>query len=104
MEKGFLLYGITLDGAHIFPRHIKRSTPVISYFAYPCMAVRDGAAMPAGVATDPVAVEFFVQFSLSNLFRNDVVQGGHGVLPGEASALGGKSYGKKCARDQSRYT
>src|SRR5437867_2084687 len=81
MEKGFLLYRVTLDGANIFPGHIKCSTPVVSYFTYPGVAVWDGAAMPTGITAYPVAVEFFVEISLSNLFRNDIVQGSHCCSP-----------------------
>src|SRR5436309_10202343 len=86
MEKGFLLYWVTLDGANIFPGHIKCSTLVVSYFTYPGVAVWDGAAMPTGITAYPVAVEFFVEISLSNLFRNDIVQGSHCCSPCQASA------------------
>ena len=78
MEKGFLLYWVTLDGANIFPGHIKCSTLVVSYFTYPGVAVWDGAAMPTGKASDTIPLNRLVEFTFPDVLIQDFAEGGHG--------------------------
>jgi hypothetical protein len=60
MKEGLLFNGITLHAAYIAPGNVERSTPVEADFADSRLAIGYGAAMSAGIAAHPVAVQLFV--------------------------------------------
>jgi hypothetical protein len=80
MKERFFLYGITLDATDIPPRHIQLATPVEADLTNPRPSVRDGTAMTTSKTADALIVEFFVKLALSNVFVNDITQGGHFVI------------------------
>jgi hypothetical protein len=77
MEEGFFLYRIALDAPNIAPGHKQGSTQVVTNLANTRLAVWDLATVPAGKTPHPVAVDFFVQFALANVFMNDFAQCTH---------------------------
>ena len=74
MEEGFFFYRVALDATDIAPGHKQRSTAVVAHLANPWLAVWDLATVPAGKTPHPVAVEFFIQFTLANVYMNDFAQ------------------------------
>ena len=60
VEERLLLNRVTLYPAHVAPRGVERSAAVEADFADPCLPVGYGAAMSAGIAAHPVAVQLFV--------------------------------------------
>src|SRR5260370_7376463 len=71
VEEGFFLDGVALDAADIAPGHIQVSAPVVANLANARLAVWDLATVPTTKTPHPVAVKFFVQFPLTNLFMID---------------------------------
>jgi hypothetical protein len=78
MEERLLLDGIALHPAHISPRHVERARLVVAYLANSGLTVGDGTAMTAGVAAHPIAIEFLVQITFTDVLVNDVAKGRHG--------------------------
>ena len=77
MEERLLLDGIALHSAHISPRHVERAPLVVTYFANSRLTFGDGTAVTAGVAAHPVAIEFLVQITLTDVLVNDVAKARH---------------------------
>src|SRR5665213_4339588 len=60
VEERLLLNWVTLYPADIAPGGVERSAAVEADFTNPGLPVGDGAAMSAGIAANPVAVQFIV--------------------------------------------
>jgi hypothetical protein len=60
MEKGLLLDGIALHTADVAPGNVQRAALVIADLADSGLTLRNGATMSAGVAANPIAIEFLV--------------------------------------------
>jgi hypothetical protein len=50
---------------------------VEAYFANTRLALRNRAAMAAGIAADALAIQFFVEIALANILVNDITEGRH---------------------------
>ena len=73
----FLLDGVALHSRRVAPGNLQLAPLVEANFADPRLALRNAAAMAAGEAAHPVAVDLFVKFALANLFMNDFAQCTH---------------------------
>jgi hypothetical protein len=60
VKERLLLNWVTLYPTHIAPGGVERSAAVEADFANPSLPVGDGAAMSAGIAANPVAVQLVV--------------------------------------------
>ncbi len=55
----------------------QRATAIETHLANAGLAFRDGAAVSAGVAADPVPVEFFIEIAFLDMLIDDFAEGGH---------------------------
>ena len=80
MEEGLLLDGITLHATDIAPGNIEGSSAVEANLAHSRLPLGNRAAVSAGVATEAVAVELFVQLArrFDNLLIEHFLQVRHG--------------------------
>jgi len=76
MKERLLLNGIALHSANIAPGHVESPTLVVAHLADPGLALGNGAAMPAGVAANAIAVELLVEIAFADGLVDDVAQGG----------------------------
>ena len=81
MEEWLLLDGVTLHSADISPGDVEGPTEVVADFANAGLAVWDGATMSASEAAHAIAVELLVKLAFTDMFVDDVAQGGHGGRP-----------------------
>ena len=82
MEEGLLFDGIALHASHVAPGHIQSAAAVIADLTDAGLAFRDGAAVPARVTADTVAIELFVELSFAYVLIDDIAQSGHSSLQG----------------------
>jgi hypothetical protein len=75
VKKRFLFDGITLHSADISPGNIELSTLIESDLADPGLAFSDWATVSAGIATQPVTLDGFVQLALADVLIQDFVEG-----------------------------
>jgi len=66
-----------LHAAHIAPGDVESSALVVAYLAYARLALGNRATVAAGVATNTIAVQFFVQVALSDVLIYDFAKGRH---------------------------
>jgi len=78
MKERLLFNRIALYSAHISPRHIEFAAFVEPYLADARLSLGDRAAVSAGVAAHPVAIDFLVQISLADVLIHEIAQGRHG--------------------------
>jgi hypothetical protein len=91
VKEGLLFDGIALDSADIAPGHVERATLVEANFADTILAIRNGAAMPAGEAAHAIAIEFLVEFAFADVFPDDLAEVGHRGLEIHSSSSALKS-------------
>jgi len=79
VEEGLFLDRIALYAAHVPPRDVESSAPVVTDFANAGLAVGDRATVSACVTTNTVAIEFLVEVTFAHLLVDDFTKGGHGL-------------------------
>jgi hypothetical protein len=77
MEKRFLFNRIALHARGISPRHVQLSTAVEPNLADSNLSFGNRATMPARVAANPVAIEFFVEYALSRVLGEKLAKRRH---------------------------
>jgi hypothetical protein len=77
MKKRLLLDWIALHSAYVAPGNIQGTALVEADLTNTGLALRNGATMTAGETANPVAIEFFVKITLTNVLVNDVAERGH---------------------------
>src|SRR5579872_3012647 len=80
VKERLLLDGITLHAADVSPRYIQRAAAVVPHFANAGLSLRDGAAMPACVTADAVAIKFLVKIAFAHLLVDNFAQCSHRIL------------------------
>jgi hypothetical protein len=77
MKKRLLLDGIALYATDVSPRHIQCAAAVVTHLTDAGLPVRDGAAVAAGIAAHPIAVEFLVKLAFAHMLIDNIAKGGH---------------------------
>jgi hypothetical protein len=72
MEKRLLLYRIALHPADIAPRNVQFAAAVEADLTNARLAVRDGAAVAAGIAPDTIPIHGLPEVTLSNVLCQDL--------------------------------
>src|SRR6267142_5175794 len=84
VEEGLLLDRVTLHAAHVSPGDVQGAPAVEPYLAYSGLAVRNRAAVSAGVTAHPATlVDFLVELpgALAYPLVQHVLERGHGLVP-----------------------
>jgi len=77
VEERFLLDRVALHSANVSPGDIQSSATVVTNLTNSRLTVWNRAAVAAGVTTDPISVELFVELALTYVFVNNVTEGRH---------------------------
>ena len=80
VEEWLLFDGIALHSANIAPGNIQSAALVVADLADSGLTFGNRTAMAAGVTTNPIAIQFFVEITFTNVLINDVAKSGHGNL------------------------
>jgi hypothetical protein len=77
MEKWLLFDRVALQYTGLAPGNVQSPASVVAHLADARLALRDGATVTTGKTAYSVAVKFFVEFALADIFVNDIPQRRH---------------------------
>jgi hypothetical protein len=77
VEERLLLDRIALHASHVTPGNIQNSALVVTDLANSGLTFRNGTTMAAGMAAHTVALELFVQVSLTNVVIENFAKCSH---------------------------
>ena len=77
VKEGFLFDRVTLHAANVPLRDIQAATLIEPHLADPQRALRDRTTVSTGIATDALAIERFVQLTLTGLLLQYLSESSH---------------------------